>query len=60
MHIDKCDDFNEDDVVFIEIENEIVGVGIAMVDKKSITSETKGVAVEVWQRMGDWSKHFAL
>lgn len=57
-YIERCDDFSKGDVVFIEIEGEIIGVGIALTGKNEIVAESRGVIIEVWQRKGDWASHF--
>lgn len=57
---DLCDDFKSGDVVIIKINDEIIGVGLAIIDKKDIYKDNIGKVIDVYHYLNDSLDGFSL
>ncbi|KAF7703908.1 hypothetical protein CDIK_0072 [Cucumispora dikerogammari] len=55
-----CDEFKVNDVVVIKITDEIVGIGLATVNKKDIKLDSSGIVIEIYHYKGDDLNLFLL
>lgn len=59
-NFDLCDNFKKNEVVVIKIKELCVGVGICLLNKEEINSETKGVVIDVFHYKNDDLYKFSL